>query len=174
MKQAAIDASVVIARLLGEPRPSWVDELVADVGSGRTTLIAPSLLWLEVGNRLARSRNITDERALEGMLRTDALGIQPVEVGPPLRLRALLLAREHGLTIYDATYLAVAEAAKAPLVTLDRHLERIAAAIGLGRTGGISRVSEPAAQYGHDEVDITSLATIGAALAELRRQYEPA
>ncbi len=171
MRNAIIDASVIIARLMAEPRPSWVDALIADAVASRTTLAAPSLLWLEVGNRLARASEITDERAVEGMLQMDALGIVSVDVGPPLRLRALQLARDHGLTVYDATYLAVAEATKAPLFTLDQPLERASVAIGLGREGGIGRISEPDARYDATDPDLTSLAAIGAALAEMRKQY---
>ena len=170
MKRATIDASVVIARLLREPRPPWIDSTIIEVADGRTNLVAPTLLWLEVGNRLVRA-NISDERALDGLLRIDALGIEAVEVGPPLRLRALQLAREHGLTMYDASYLAVAEAARAPLLTLDTRLEQAAASMGLGREGGTGRVSEPAAPYRREDVDTSSLAAIGAALAEMRRQY---
>ena len=171
MRNAIIDASVVIAWLMAEARPPWVDALLADAVAGRTTLAAPSLMWLEVGNRLARATEITDERAVEGMLQADALGIATVEVGLPLRLRAIQLARDHGLTMYDATYLAVAEATKAPLFTLDQRLERASVAIGLGREGGIGRISEPSARYDTRNADMTSLAAIGAALAEMRKQY---
>ncbi len=168
MRHVTIDASVVIARLLGEPRPAWVDGLIADAVAGRTGLIAPSLMWLEVGNRLARSPQMTDERALEGMLRVDALPIEVIEVDRPQRLRALQLARQYDLTIYDAVYLAVADAARAPLVTLDRELEQAAQEMGLGRDGESSRASEVALTYGGAPVDLGSITAIGAALAEMR------
>lgn len=168
MRQTTIGSSVVIARLLGEPRPAWVDGLFADAVAGRTGLIAPSLMWLEVGNRLARSPRVSDERALEGMLRVDALPIEVIEVDRPQRLRALQLARQYDLTIYDAVYLAVADGAGAPLATLDRELQRAAQAMGLGRDGASSRTSEAALTYAATPGDLGSLAAIGAALAEMR------
>lgn len=166
-----IDASVVLARLLAEPRPSWIDATFDDAQDGKVALIAPPLLWLEIGNRLVRAHDVGDEFALEAMLRAEALPITPVDIGRPMRLRALQLGREHGLTMYDATYLAVAESAEARMLTLDSQLHDAAVALGLGREGGPRRVSEPAAPYGDRPVDRTSIAAIGAALAEMRKEY---
>jgi hypothetical protein len=73
--------------------------------------------------------------------------------------------------MYDATYLAVAEAVGAPLLTLDTRLERAAGSMGLGREGGGRRVSEPSVPYGRQSVDATSLAAIGQAISEMRREY---
>ena len=165
-----VDASVVLARLLDESRPSWVDAVFVDVRDGRASLHAPMLLWLEIGNRLVRTRAVTDAFALEAMLRAESLPIATVEIGRPLRLRALQLGRAHALTMYDATYLAAAEATSASLLTLDAELERAATGLGLGREGGPRRASEPAARYGDTQGDRTSLAAIGAAIAEMRRQ----
>jgi len=171
MNRVVIDASVAIAWLLDEDRPAWVDDLLGEVSGNRVSLLAPALLWLEVGNRLARPGLMTDEQAMDGMLRLDGLGIQTVETGPPLRLRALQLAREKRLTMYDATYLSVAEASHAPLMTLDEGLEQAAASMGLGRPGGLGRISEPEAEYGQAPTDHVSLAALGATLAELRKRY---
>jgi predicted nucleic acid-binding protein len=170
-QQVAIDASVVLSRLLAEARPPWVDAAFEDAQEGAIELIAPPLLWLEIGNRLVRARGVGDEFALEAMLRAEALGITPAEVERPIRLRALQLAREHRLSMYDAVYLAVAESTRSPLLTLDRRLADAAAAMGLGREGGSRRVSEPTASYGDRPGDPTSIAAIGAALAEMRKEY---
>jgi predicted nucleic acid-binding protein len=170
MTRLAIDASVVLAALLVERRPAWVDQTIDLVSHGRAALVAPTLLWVEVGNRLVR-RDISDERALDAMLRVDALGITPVEMERPLRLRALQLGRDHALTMYDAMYLAVAETTGARLLTLDHRLDDAASARGLGRAGS-RRISEPSAPYGEGrQPDRISLAAIGAALAEMREEY---
>ena len=84
---------------------------------------------------------------------------------------ALQLGRQHGLTMYDATYLAVEESAEARMLTLDSQLHDAAVVMGLGRDGGPRRISEPAAPYGDRPVDRTSIAAIGAALAEMRKEY---
>ena len=171
MARHTIDASAALAYLLDEPRPDWVDEALTRDGAGRFSLVAPALIWLEIGNCLARIGDMTDEFALEAMLRAEALGVDVIEIDRPIRLRALTLAREHGLTMYDATYLAVSEAAHAPLLTLDRRLEQAARSMGLGREGGNCQVSEPTARYEDRPANTTSLAAIGAAVAEMRKQY---
>lgn len=167
---ATIDASVVLARILAESRPSWVDETFRAVEDGAVELISPPLLWLEVGNRLVRSRALGDAFALEAMLRAEALPIASVDVGRPIRWRAILLGREHGLTMHDATYLAVAEAAGTALLTLDHRLDDAAAAMGLQRARGPGGISEPSSPYGDANAERTSLAAIGATLAAMRRQ----
>lgn len=170
MTRFTIDASVVLSSLLVQPRPAWVDDTLGRVARGEATLIAPALLWVEVGNRLAR-RDVSDEQALDAMLRVDSLGIELLELERPLRLRALQLGRDHALTMYGATYLAVAETTGAVLLTLDRELDTAASAIGVGRTGP-RRTSEPPAPYGDSrQPDRTSIAAIGAALAVMRREY---
>ena len=169
MTRYTIDASVVLAKALDEPRPAWVDEVVASARGGGLELAAPTLMWIECGNRLVRG--MSDEHALEAMLRIDALDIEEVELHRPVRVRALQLARAHRLTMYDSTYLAVAEAVDAPLLTLDHRLDRAVVTMGLGRAGSRG-VSEPAARYGEDRpVDRTAVAAIGAALAEMREAY---
>jgi predicted nucleic acid-binding protein len=172
MTRYVIDASAALAYLLDEPRPYWVDGIMAEARGGESELLAPAFLWLEIGNCLARLHEMADEVALEAMLRAEAFGIELVETDRPIRLRTLTLARQHRLTMYDALYLAVAETLGAPLLTLDVPLERAADSMGLGRGGGDTRIGEPPVGYGDRPVDTTSLAAIGAALAEMREQYE--
>ena len=166
-----VDASVVISRVMGEDRPGWVDDYIDDVPAGRVRLSAPSLIWLEIGNRLVRAGTVGDEFVLEAMLKIEALAIEDVPVERPIRLRALTLARAHGLTMYDATYLAVAEATGCGLLTLDAGLDRAAMSMGLGREDGSTKVSEPPPTYGDRPVDSMSMAVIGATLAEMRKEY---
>ena len=170
-EQRVIDASTVISWLLDEDRPRWVDACIDDVPAGRVDLLAPSLIWLEIGNRLSRTAGIGDEFALDAMLQTEALQIEEVAQDRPLRLRALTLARAHGLSMYDATYLAAAEATGCRLLTLDDRLDRAATSMGLGREEGPAQASEPVATYGGRPVDTISMAFIGAALADMRREY---
>ena len=171
MSRSTVDASVVLAWLLGEPRPAWVDETIAAARAERHTLVAPSLIWMEIGNRFTRTRGVQEEFALEAMIRAEVLGVECVELDRPIRLRALQLAHERGLSMYDAAYLAVAEATRTPLLTLDQRLERAAQAMGLGPGSDTRRISEPSTPYGDRVVDQQSIAAIGAALAEMRKEY---
>jgi hypothetical protein len=129
------------------------------------------LFWLEVSNIVGRGPDLSDEQAFEGLIRLEGLGVVSVEVDRPLRLRALQMARDHGLTTYDGLYLALALDLAATLATLDEDLARAASRLGC-RYGdaGPTRIAEAPVFYGTSRpVDHVSLAAIGAYLAELRR-----
>ncbi|HYM83207.1 MAG TPA: type II toxin-antitoxin system VapC family toxin, partial [Candidatus Dormibacteraeota bacterium] len=83
---------------------------------------------------------------LEALHLLDDVVSQTVEVGRPLLLVALDRAERLGLTLYDATYLALAETLDAELATADEAL-RVAAAERLADDGDIRRHSESPAGY---------------------------
>jgi predicted nucleic acid-binding protein len=170
MTRLTLDTSVGLAWLLNEEQPTWVDRLMADARSGAVVLAASTLFWLEVGNRLAREPAMSDAQAIDGMLRLESLGVETIELDRPMRLRALQLARSERLSMYDASHLALADAMKAPLATLDHRLDEAAARHGLSYARHGHRLAEGAATY-EAETDPVSLAAIGAGLAELRKRY---
>jgi len=98
---------------------------------GRAKIIAPSLLYDEVGNILlfGRSRPPIDE-AIEALTDLFALSL---EVVSPTLLSAhatLRLASTHRLSYYDATYVALAEMLDCSLITADSRLAQRAQATG--------------------------------------------
>ena len=164
------DASIALAWLNDEPVPTWVAEFWAAVQGGRLEVRVPTLFWLEVGNFVVRRVDVTDDQALEGIIRLEWLASETVEMDRPLRALAIQQARRYRLSVYDAMYLALAQTVDARLATLDERLG--AAADAMGRrydadTG--SAIAEMPASYGNDRPpDPISLAAIGAYLAELR------
>ncbi len=94
--------------------------------------LVPQLWNLEIRNILAvneRRRRIEpgDSNAF-----LQDLSLLPIRVHPDTdEGAALMLARKHQLTVYDATYLHLAVRLSAPLATLDRSLARAAQAEGL-------------------------------------------
>jgi predicted nucleic acid-binding protein len=92
---------------------------------GRVEIAVPALLYYEVANILlfGRSRPPIDEAA-EAL--RDLFSIPLVVAGPAPDTAdaALRLASQHGLSYYDATYVALAEALDCVLVTADQRLVR--------------------------------------------------
>ncbi len=111
--------------------------LLVDHMQGRAKIAIPPLLYYEVGNILlfGRSRPPVEE-AVQAL--TDLFSV-PLEVLPPAAVGAgasLRLASLLGLSYYDATYIALAEALNCPLITADGRLVQRGRATGLVRLLG--------------------------------------
>lgn len=95
----------------------------------------PALWALEVANTLAvaERRNRSSRSASAAFVRE--LAELPIDVDPQTAERALRetlnLARRHGLSVYDAAYLELAQREVLPLATIDQALRRAAVAEGV-------------------------------------------
>lgn len=125
-----VDASVVLQWLLEEAsarsRPILERHL-----SGRDPAVAPELLYYEVGNVLATKTRLGADETTELFERLLTLDIETHTLGADEYHASLRLARRHGLSVYDASYLALALAVGAKLVTADRRLAAVAARLGI-------------------------------------------
>ncbi len=81
----------------------------------------PSLWLHEVGNVLCLKRPADAGEALAALC---DLGLREVPSSPEVVQRTVALALKHGITFYDASYLAVAEDCQAVLVTADSKFHR--------------------------------------------------
>jgi predicted nucleic acid-binding protein len=127
-----LDASAVVGLALdGEASDAaqrMLDHTVAHGG------VVPTLFWYELRNALlmAERRGRITPDGVAAFLADVAL--LPIAVDDlPRDAVVLQLARQHGLTVYDATYLELAMRIGAPLATLDAAL-RVAA----GRAGVVT------------------------------------
>jgi predicted nucleic acid-binding protein len=114
-----IDASAAVALLFDEPTQ---EKVVARLRG--TSLHAPGLLQFEVANAcLKKMRASPAERRapIEAFSFLDALSIAPQSVNLE---EAMLLAERTKLSVYDASYLWLARALDAELITLDEKLAR--------------------------------------------------
>ena len=118
-----VDASAVVELLATEKRNQRLERRLLE----EPDLHAPHLLDVEVANAL---RGMTSRGELGGDRAADALldvGDMPVELYPHSALLPRAWELRRSLTIYDAVYVALAEALEAPLVTCDAGLARAAA-----------------------------------------------
>ncbi|MCY4395777.1 MAG: type II toxin-antitoxin system VapC family toxin [Rhodospirillaceae bacterium] len=117
---AAVDASVVVAALIDTgPDGRWAESAITG-----DALAAPELVLAEAANILRRlERTNAISRTEANGAHADLLGLA-IELFPfaPFARRAWEL--RSNLTVYDAWYVALAEALGCPLLTLDRKLSR--------------------------------------------------
>lgn len=126
-----VDASVVLTWLLRDPVPEGCHQILDDHTSGRVPAVAPELLWYEVANVLALGAGLPAAAAVVGFERFQALELQSYGLAPSGYQRALRLALDHRLTVYDASYLALALALQVRFATADRKLARKVTGLGI-------------------------------------------
>lgn len=117
---AVCDASALVALLLDDgPDGRWaVGQL-----SG-TRLLAPQLVMFEVSNIIRRQELagvVSADQAVQA--HSDLLDLS-IEQWPYELLGSRVWELRSNLSGYDASYVAVAELANAPLITLDRRIGR--------------------------------------------------
>ena len=115
-----VDTSAVVAALVARPpNQALVDRLRVD-----GDLHAPHLLDVELLHALRRlvlAGQLSEDRAAD--VRTDVADLTVVRYGHGA-LADRTWDLRHNLTAYDATFIALAEALNAPLVTCDARLAR--------------------------------------------------
>ncbi|MBN2498000.1 MAG: type II toxin-antitoxin system VapC family toxin [Deltaproteobacteria bacterium] len=120
-----VDTSALVAVLVSEPQRSAL--VHATRGA---ELVAPASVHWEVGNAmtaLMKRRRINLSRARKALTAYAAIPIRQVDVDLVMSIE---LAAKHDLYAYDAYLISCALTMGAPLLTLDRGLERAAAEAG--------------------------------------------
>ena len=140
-----LDASVTAAWLLPDEASEASQKVYVRLRRGSLVLHAPELWLWECGNIIAggvkRSR-ITPDDALLTWSVLDAIRARVEMTSPaPAQARAaLVIALDHGLSIYDAAYLWLAQSLRLPLLSTDRSLARAARASSV-RVVGMEEVA---------------------------------
>ena len=112
------DASVLVAALVDSgPEGRWAESVV-----GKERLVAPELVLVEVTNILRRlERNGEVSRIEANGARRDLLR-RDIDLLPFTPFADRVWELRHTVTSYDSWYVAVAEAFRLPLATLDGRL----------------------------------------------------
>jgi predicted nucleic acid-binding protein len=117
---SVVDASILVAALVDTgPQGIWAVEIIAN-----GVLHAPELVLVETTNilrRLERARHITVPEANAAQDDLMQLNLELFSFAP---FAERVWELRHAVTSYDAWYVAVAEALRLPLATLDRRLAR--------------------------------------------------
>lgn len=119
------DVSAILAQALDDEDASFAESVIAAIAQDEA--IVPSLFWYEIRNVLV----MAERRKRISAARTTAflsdLALLPFTVDDlPREASVLDMARRRALTVYDATYLELAQRCKVPLATLDHALKAAA------------------------------------------------
>ena len=128
-----LDASVAVKWYLPESDSDRAARLLTAAEDGLVSLIAPELLLLEVANAVwkhERRGELSQEDALGALVRLKETSLAWVP-DQDWAYAALGLSLALGCAVYDATYLAVAEAYSAQVLTDDRRLCALCTEAGL-------------------------------------------
>jgi len=128
-----IDASVTLAACFADERSTYTDSITRVLSTGEVAY-APSIWPLEVLNGLLvaeRRKRLGREDVSQLVRFLDGFAIELDESGS-LAAHAgdLQFARHFTLSVYDATYLGVAQRRGLPLATVDKRLTAAAQSIG--------------------------------------------
>lgn len=134
--QFVLDASVTLAWLLKDEQDDYADRIAARFPS--VEMFVPSVWHLEVANALLvaerRGRSIPSDTA-DSLNDLRALPIRQDNLTVAQAWTATLdLARDKGLSVYDAAYLELAIRTGFPIATLDKPLILAARAAGVRYT----------------------------------------
>lgn len=176
MRTLVLDASAGIKLLLKEPGREQVSALIRE-RSPKVTV--PWLFWLEIVNSLTRRHRRDGRYVLEAVFTLEQSGLMTVHPGRADLLSVIDAVERHGLSSYDATYLALALASDADLVTADRRLASAAGERALLITGdpdatGDHRVQDPEATYSARDATWPQWPGAAAYLRDLRRRARSA
>ncbi len=120
-----VDASAIAALLFGESKAEEVSRRLGAAG-----LVAPRLLRYELASvcrkKIERQPSRKNE-LLRALALLDEMGVREVDVVPE---EVVVLASRSRLTTYDASYLWLAKALGAELITLDERLRRATKRLG--------------------------------------------
>lgn len=130
-----LDASALLRLYLADgPLPPTLEAVMERGCRSEGVLLIPDLCWLEMTSVLARQITrelLSDAEAQELLDELQRLPLRTMATSD-LCLSALKLAQQQGLSVYDATYLALAQRHGAVLLTADERLSAAARRCGCG------------------------------------------
>jgi predicted nucleic acid-binding protein len=120
-RDALLDTSVAVKWFVTEEDSERAADLQQAHLRDDLQLHAPDLLLMESANAL-RYAGLSEERILQDLETFPALGVEIIPFSIDVLNTAVSLSLEHDLAVYDAYFLALAQALEVPLITADRRM----------------------------------------------------
>ena len=132
-RQFVVDCSLALAWCFPDEKADYPQAVLDSLAE--TAAIVPALWHLEIGNALLMGERRKRCTAADILKWLSFLSTLPITVDDETISRAwndvMDLAREHNLSVYDASYLELALRRSLPLATLDIPLKKAALAAGV-------------------------------------------
>ena len=133
MTGVVVDASVALAWCFPDESSDYADAVLVAL-EGRTILV-PAIWGLEIANAVLageRSKRLRQPEIRRFVTLLESLSlVQDVQPVSDHMSKVLPMAREYGLSAYDAAYLELSIRHGAPLATLDGKLQKAARKAGI-------------------------------------------
>jgi predicted nucleic acid-binding protein len=123
MDRVVADASVVIKFFVDEEHSPQARSLLDSHIKGVIEIMTPSILAYEVLNGLRYSKNKYSLNEVKTVAKALCdYGFTSFDSAGELAMKTIDLVFEHRITVYDASYIALAEVSDSKLYTADRRL----------------------------------------------------
>ena len=119
-----LDASIVTKWFKPDEKSPDADYFLHEHIAGRETIFVPVLLLYELTNALYVSKRLAKEEIDQAITALFDLRLTYVSPNKELLSDALGLSKSAHISIYDASYIALARALKCPFVTADKKLHK--------------------------------------------------
>jgi len=121
-KVIVVDASVIVKWFLDEPYSSKALRIRDDYVRRIVRIAVPSILEYEVLNALKYSGVYSIDELEEIGVSLNKYGFDTYNLKGELKIKAIKIAVENNITIYDASYIALTQKLKTKLYTADKEL----------------------------------------------------
>jgi len=130
-RSALLDTSVAVKWFIREEDSEKAANLRHAHGRAELLLHAPDILLMELTNALRYSPLVSAEEIPQALRLFPGLGITIIPFDLDALISSVTLSLENDLAVYDAYFVALAQALEMPLITADRRmLSRLTAGDG--------------------------------------------
>lgn len=121
-EKIVVDASIVAKWYLEEEFSAQATELRDAFGTGKVTILAPSLLYYETLNALRYSGVYSEEELMMVGGALSLYGLKVMEPNKEMLEKIAQISISRDITVYDASYVVLANLADATLYTTDAEI----------------------------------------------------
>lgn len=118
-----LDASVALKWFIDEEGSHKARRLMRSIKGGKVLVYVPAVFSFEVANILSLKENISSELLFSSIRFLYSLGLQSGINSEEFLEKSVRISRDFKITVYDASYVALAQDLKIDLLTADKKLK---------------------------------------------------